>query len=112
MLLCNDLMLDADGLSMNFWMAGIITLLANPGSVSRSMNCDTALHALIAWTDFCWMALYVETCAPLAIATSHWSVLRNVASAPAVPRYSSTFLPAAWFFAFLARQKPSVGASM
>ena len=86
--------------------------VAMSGTVSRSMNCETDLHALIASTDFFWIALYVGATSPVASPTSQWSVFRNVDSASAVPMYSSTFFAASLFLAFFGSMKPSVGASM
>ena len=54
--LLDGAMLPAVGLSMNFWISAIIAS-AIAGSLSRSMNCGTALQPAIAATDLFWIAL-------------------------------------------------------
>ena len=49
-------MLPELGSSMKLWI-WLIIAVAMSGTVSLSMNCETASQALIASTDFFWMSL-------------------------------------------------------
>src|SRR5450759_4550617 len=81
------------GLPMKVWIAGIMTVDAKSGRVSRSMNCEMFLALPMKSTAFFCRRVYPEASALLLVAMTVGSPLTYTSCAAAAVSYTHLTLP-------------------